>query len=303
MRNECNIIKDILPLYLEEMGSVDTVSYVEEHLANCVECRSELEAMKVPDAFHMNVDTKPLINLKKKMVAKKIQTIICTAVMVLVIASSAFAALDAPKYYPYSTDLLSITEHTDGSVTLTFNDKVTDYSYFADLNDPFTGVPTYRIEAWSSIWDVHFAKRGAQSTTIKPTDTSSFVIYYMQNNGAEDVKLYGNAYMANDGVMTLPRLALGYYLIMNAMVFGILLTAWFIFRNKFNVRLWLERLLLLPISYTIGHFIVMGFDTTTYSMQRDFLFILFISLMVYCGLLLGYSIYRLRKEIKEISAK
>ena len=32
MKNECNIIKDILPLYAEKMVSEDTVDFIEEHL-------------------------------------------------------------------------------------------------------------------------------------------------------------------------------------------------------------------------------------------------------------------------------
>lgn len=46
MRNECSIIGDILPLYLEGMTSDVTVSFVEEHLQSCEDCRSKLNAMK-----------------------------------------------------------------------------------------------------------------------------------------------------------------------------------------------------------------------------------------------------------------
>ena len=40
MRNECNIIRDILPLYADKMVSADTESFVEEHLIGCAECRA-----------------------------------------------------------------------------------------------------------------------------------------------------------------------------------------------------------------------------------------------------------------------
>ena len=45
MKKECNIIKDILPLYVEDMVSADTSAFVEEHLEKCAECRAELEDM------------------------------------------------------------------------------------------------------------------------------------------------------------------------------------------------------------------------------------------------------------------
>ena len=46
MRNECNIIRDILPLYAEDMVSDDTVSFVEEHLQACAECSTMYERIK-----------------------------------------------------------------------------------------------------------------------------------------------------------------------------------------------------------------------------------------------------------------
>ena len=46
MRNECNIIRDILPLYADKMVSADTESFVEEHLIGCAECRAELADLR-----------------------------------------------------------------------------------------------------------------------------------------------------------------------------------------------------------------------------------------------------------------
>ena len=53
MRNECNIIRDILPLYADKMVSADTASFVEEHLIGCAECRAELEKLKVTDVLRL----------------------------------------------------------------------------------------------------------------------------------------------------------------------------------------------------------------------------------------------------------
>ncbi len=51
-----------------------------------------------------------------------------------------------------------------------------------------------------------------------------------------------------------------------------------------------------PISYVSGHFIVLGFKTISYSMQRDFMLIVFLSVLIYCGLLLAHNIYKICKE-------
>lgn len=85
MRNECNIIRDILPLYVENMVSDDTAAFIEDHLKKCAACRAELEQMKAPDDFHMDTDIVPLKNLKQKMAAKKILTIFSSVVLTLII--------------------------------------------------------------------------------------------------------------------------------------------------------------------------------------------------------------------------
>lgn len=46
MKNECSIVRDILPLYLENMVSDETGAFIKEHLKGCPECTAELEALK-----------------------------------------------------------------------------------------------------------------------------------------------------------------------------------------------------------------------------------------------------------------
>ncbi len=91
MRNECNIIRDILPLYVDEMISEDTVSFVEEHLEKCETCRAELEKMKSPNALEIATsDTqkngeKPFKAFAKKWKKKKIVLVCSTALITIVI--------------------------------------------------------------------------------------------------------------------------------------------------------------------------------------------------------------------------
>lgn len=42
----CNVIKDILPLYIDRVVSEDTQKIVEEHLEECSLCRDEINKLK-----------------------------------------------------------------------------------------------------------------------------------------------------------------------------------------------------------------------------------------------------------------
>ena len=46
MKNECSVVRDLLPLYVEDMVSEETAEYIKDHLESCSECQAELDAIK-----------------------------------------------------------------------------------------------------------------------------------------------------------------------------------------------------------------------------------------------------------------
>ena len=48
MKLDCEVIRDLLPLYAEHMASPASTALVEEHLQECEACRAELEQMLQP---------------------------------------------------------------------------------------------------------------------------------------------------------------------------------------------------------------------------------------------------------------
>ncbi len=43
--NECDIISDLLPLYLEHMTRAETNEFIQEHISVCDSCRASYEHM------------------------------------------------------------------------------------------------------------------------------------------------------------------------------------------------------------------------------------------------------------------
>ena len=48
MKKECSIVRDLLPLYIEDMVSENTAVFVGEHLKNCPSCQREYANMQIP---------------------------------------------------------------------------------------------------------------------------------------------------------------------------------------------------------------------------------------------------------------
>ena len=245
------------------------------------------------------------------MKVKRIQTIALTAVFVIALFVSAFAVLDAPIYLPYSEEIVTSEQFGDKGMLLTFDEEVTDFDYTV-YDDPDGGDFYYcDIRAWNSLWDKWFSQRkGTLSTTVITRHTKPIIAVYVPNDGSENVciaKYDPNAEnqieqnVDYEGAIALPRLSLGYYLILAVAALVVLGIVWFLTRKKAEVRVWIERIGLYPVAYIISHCIVSGINWASYSLPRDFSLIIFISILLYSGFLLAHNICRLKREIKEIN--
>ena len=156
MKNECSIIRDILPLYVENMVSEDTSEFVKEHLESCPACRAELEKLREPVEVQTepqpDMDAAPLKRLKKALLMKKVQTILCTAAVLLALMLSVISFLTAPEYFAYSPELVTVTEEANGALTLSFSNEVTNYK-LQQIADPEDRNTVYHLEVWTSAWD------------------------------------------------------------------------------------------------------------------------------------------------------
>jgi len=326
MKNECSIVRDLLPLYVEQMVSAETGEFVKEHLEGGEACRAEWEGMKRARAQEKgekeandkeSVNSKenaavgdevaPLVSMRRKLRKQKVKTMLCTGLFLVALFVSAFACLSIPVYFPYEADLFTIKGNGNESITIAFDERVTDYRLVTDAyNCPEEGITegmgTYQIEAWTSLWSKWFSKGSAQSVTIQKGVDEEISVYYTSNDGHEDVCIYGEP-ITSGGVVTLPRLVLGYYFVLAVVCAAVLLVIWFFVRRKTKGKAVIETILFYPISYCIAHIIIAGHRPSIYAAQRDFLFIVFVSILIYGGMLLARSIYRERKEIKALTER
>ena len=325
MNKDFSIVQDLLPLYEEDMLREETKEFVDGHLAQCVACRAELDALKA-DVKPAPVSAQPLRDLKKQLQRKRFTAVLLAVTLALTLATAGFAYLTAPQYLPYNETEWMITRSpralADGSIMA---DGLTDLSGIESISvnlltpvsgaevtstqDPDSGKTIYFITAWRTpldTWRGAFDESGAGHTveqvqreadalqgvlakvesarTLFTLDaTNCTAVCYSPNNGQDDVLLCGSA---DGGVISLPRLALGYYVLLS---FALLITlgiAFFLCRGK-KIGKVLGHLVLVPACYLLGHLLVKGFATTSYQMQRDFSLIVLTAALLYAAALLG----------------
>lgn len=103
MKKECEIVKDLLPSYVENLVSGETKKYVECHITNCSECRRISEDMKENNIIESKqnlkeeeVEIKHIKKYKRKMTILKICIISFIGIIVFVV--SVFGVKYIPKY-------------------------------------------------------------------------------------------------------------------------------------------------------------------------------------------------------------
>ena len=81
----CNIIRDILPMYIDDLVCEDTKSLVEAHLKKCDACQEEYRKMANVLQMPIECEVQPIEKLHKKWKAEKIAAAIYTTVISLVV--------------------------------------------------------------------------------------------------------------------------------------------------------------------------------------------------------------------------
>ena len=210
------------------------------------------------------------------------------------------------------TDLSGVESISVNLLTPVSGTKVTS------TQDPDSGKTVYFITAWRTPLDTwcgtfdvsdtgDHAQREANALLDALGETESArtlftletancaAVYYSPNNGQDDVLLCGSR---DGGIISLPRLALGYYVLLSLALFIPLSIAFFLCRRKKAGKA-LGHLALIPACYLVGHLLVKGFVTTSYQMQRDFSLIVLTGALLYAAALLAGDLLRRRRDAAE----
>ena len=89
MKTDCNVIRDLLPLYADEVCSAESRSLVDEHLAECPACTEELARIRESEIeSHLSAEKEDVLRYQKKKMGRKsaaVGTVIAWVLMIPVV--------------------------------------------------------------------------------------------------------------------------------------------------------------------------------------------------------------------------
>ena len=128
MKISCNIIRDLLPLYAEDLASDDTRAMVEEHLCDCDDCTSVLNTMKMGTPVPMETAPESLNKVKRIIRRKRILSVMAALLTLITLASLVFTFLFTPFQLTKEQALDDFYVREDGAIVIDYSPYVTGRS-------------------------------------------------------------------------------------------------------------------------------------------------------------------------------
>ena len=279
MKLSCDIIRDLLPLYAEELASADSREAVEGHLLGCESCRKAYEDMKTRPVI---IPEEPgLDTVRRGLWRRRLLTALCAVLIVCMAGCWFLSWLTAPIYLDKSI-ITDIQDNHDGTVTISMDAAAVGRQTFQLEIDPTDAGET--IVLWTSRW-----LEWTWSEPIpRPLSITRSVIHngiYLCTGTGEDELIYENPQkFVNGGVVILPRLYLSFYFQMSLLIGTAALILAFVLRRR-RAGKWLVCIGSLLVCYALCQGIVCGFTFASFFAEQELCWALAMALCLWGALM------------------
>lgn len=130
----CDIIRDLLPLYAEDLVSEDSRKLVDEHLCTCDPCTKQLGILKKAAQIPIEVETKSLKRVGDTIRRRRILAALTAVMFVATLILSVALLLDARVYLTAEQAVESVEALEDGSLRIHTADIVSGTGSLGDGN-------------------------------------------------------------------------------------------------------------------------------------------------------------------------
>lgn len=123
MKQECSIVQDLLPLYVENMVNADTAAFIRAHIETCPGCAAALAAMQgdkeaeAAEARRRENDAQVIAAMRKKVARRVFRSVAAVAAAAAIVCGAVLAYVGVGR--PATTADVSLSAKTeDGLIVL-----------------------------------------------------------------------------------------------------------------------------------------------------------------------------------------
>lgn len=181
MKTPCDIIRDLLPLYAEDMTSKASNEMVEEHLGECESCTNYLEELRKPNDLSEKMPLQSLKHIKKTISMRRLFSVLTAVFFLLSLFACVQTFLDTTVFLSAEQAVQSVEEMEDGSLRIYFTNLVTGWS---QGHNPEKDPGNWGVLALSKVSKLISARKGSmiEGTPVIGVDGNGYAEVQM---GAE----------------------------------------------------------------------------------------------------------------------
>ncbi len=202
----CNVVKDLLPLFIDDAVSDATKEEVAAHLKTCEKCRTEYELLNrvllLPANSDVHLESAQVLqNMKRKLLRKRIFISVISIVLTFALTVSAWWGLTQYSCIPLNPDEITAVAYQfqDGSICITTTTAVMGFAsqvtYVPEENALYEiltrEIIPYRTSENYTEDDILNGHYSGGSITIDPTDPATIAFFTESKNGSIEAYYIG----------------------------------------------------------------------------------------------------------------
>lgn len=128
MKKICDIVRDLLPLYAENMTSPASNELVEAHLTQCESCANYLKDLRSPQMLPQEIPVQNLKHIQKMISRRRILSVLTAVFLLLSVITWGKVFLDADVYVSADQAVHSVESLEGGGIRIHWNYRSRGYS-------------------------------------------------------------------------------------------------------------------------------------------------------------------------------
>ena len=309
MELSCNVIKDILPLYAEEMTSDDTKKLIEGHLCRCEDCQNVLADLKAKPEETTDKKLAGLKRISDGIKKTKVWTAVTAVLLVVTILANLIVFLTFPVWATAEETIKNVECLEDGRIKVYFTEQCGGIISSGKYGD--RGILCQKVR-WDGLFpanlpegmnDASYGNYMILGNTIIDGEVSRYAkdenIWYVDYNTGIAETLLWNAGDTNDGIHMLEMsYSFLWVFIGVAAAFAVAGAFGFLLRNRSSGRLFQNRAAVLG-SFCLSSLVVTSGQFMVYEefwMKMSVIGIL--TVLMSAAVLSGLHLMRVKKKME-----
>lgn len=157
----CDVIRDLLPLYAEDLTSEASNELVDQHLCSCNDCTKQLGILKKAQVIPLDVEVNALKRVGDTIRRRRILAVMTVLLFVVTVLMSGALFLDARIYLSAEQAVDHVEALKDGSIRVHWSEDILIAGTCSlGSEDPTTSELTgnYGIIAWAPLSSILFPR-------------------------------------------------------------------------------------------------------------------------------------------------